>query len=344
MSIRDDREARVLAAVVRLYSEAAVPVSSTLVAGWLGGTVSSATVRGDMKRLEDDGCLMKPHTSAGRIPTDKGFRRFVNQVLDGSEGEPAAAATMVPVVRRELARTSGSPAMVKALAALLSRMTDSIGIILGPAWDTVRAERLDLYPKEGRRILMVLVLENALVRTGTIAVEQEFTPEILQDAARILSERINGLTVREIRDGALEGLDAGGGQAERCARDLAGRGNEIFSEVEEGELELMGVANVLDEPEFSEPDRLKNLVRFLESPRTIRNALHRLSPENDEGIAVWIGSENPIDELQPFSLVSSPFAVEGRHGVLAVLGLRRMSYDRAIRGMQVLVRTLKHLD
>ena len=344
MSQRHDREGRVLAAVVRLYSEAGAPVSSTLVATWLGGAVSSATVRADMTRLEDDGCLAKPHTSAGWIPTRKGVRRFVNEMLDGGAGAATPGSAMVPVVERELQRSSGSPAMVKALAALLSRLTDNIGIILGPAWDTVRAERLELYPKEGRRILMVLVLENALVRTGTIAVEEEFTPPVLQDAARILSERISGLSVREIRDGALDGLDANDDQAERCARELAHQGSDLFSDVEEGDLELMGVANVLDEPEFSEPERLKKLVRFLESPRTIRSALQRLSPENEDGIAVWIGSENPIDELQPFSLVSSPFAMEGRRGVLAVLGLRRMSYDRAIQGMQVLVRSMKTLD
>ena len=344
MNLRDDREARVLAAVVRLYSEAGVPVSSTLVARWLGGAVSSATVRGDMQRLEETGFLVKPHTSAGRVPTDKGFRHFVNQVLDQAVEPSHDSSSMIPTVVRELQRTNGSPAMVKALAALLSRLTDSIGIILGPTWDAVRAERLDLYPKEGRRILMVLVLENALVRTGTIAVEQEFTPEVLHDAARILSERISGRTIREIRDGALEGLDASDNQVGRCAQELARQSGDIFSDVEEGELELMGVANVLDEPEFSEPDRLKNLVRFLGSPRTIRSTLRRLSPENDEGIAVWIGSENPVDELQAFSLVSSPFAMDGRRGVLAVLGLRRMSYDRAIQGMQVLVRTLKNLD
>ena len=112
----------------------------------------------------------------------------------------------------------------------------------------------------------------------------------------------------------------------------------------DGDLELMGVTNVLDEPEFSEPNRLKDLVRFLESPRAIRSALQRLSPENEDGIAVWIGSENPIDSLQTFSLVSAPYAVDGRRGVLAVLGLRRMSYDRAIGGMQMLARTLKHLN
>jgi len=326
-----------------LYSETGLPVSSALVARWLGGTVSSATVRSDMMRLEDQGLLGKPHTSAGRVPSDKGFRSFVNRILEGDASLPPPSGVL-PMVEQELRRSAGTHAMVKSLASLLSRLTDNIGIILGPAWDGVRALRLELYSQEGRRILMVLILDNALVRTGTIAVDEPFSATVLDDAARLLSERICGLTVREIRDGALDDLSLNGDAAERCASELAQRGSDLFLDVEEGDLELMGVANMLDAPEFSDPDRLKNLVRFLESPRSIRGALQRLSPENEGGIAVWIGTENPIDELQGFSLVSSPCEMNGRRGVLAVLGLRRMPYDRAIAGMQVLIRSLKQQD
>lgn len=342
MSRRDDREFQVLGAVVRLYSQTGLPVSSALVARWLAGVVSSATLRADMQRLEERGLLGKPHTSAGRVPTDAGFRAFVNRLLEGEE-PVAASEGLAPLVARELQRSGNTHAMVKALAALLSRLTDNIGIILGPAWDTVKAQRLELYAKEGRRILMVLILDNALVRTGTIVVDEPFTAEVLADTARLLSERLHGLTIRQIRDGALDDLDRGDAVG-RCASELARRGGDLFLDVEEGELELMGVTNVLDAPEFSDPDRLKNLVRFLESPRAIRDALQRLSPENRDGIAVWIGSENPINELRGFSLVSSPCELEGRRGVLAVLGLRRMPYDRAIGGMQVLARTLRNLD
>ena len=340
---RDDRKFQVLAAVVRLYSETGQPVSSALVARWLDGSVSSATVRADMMHLEDKGMLGKPHTSAGRVPTDKGFRSFVNRILEGQD-ELSPRPEIMPMVEQELRRSSGTHTMVKSLASLLSRLTDNIGIILGPAWDGTKAQRLELYAKDGGRILMVLILENALVRTGTIVVDEPFSAEILEDAARLLSERVNGLTIREIRDGALDDLSATGDAVERCASDLAERGSDLFLDVEDGELELMGVTNMLDAPEFSDPDRLKNLVRFLESPRSIRGALRQLSPENEDGIAVWIGAENPIDALQGFSLVSSPCEMEGRRGMLAVLGLRRMPYDRAISGMQVLIQSLKQRD
>ena len=344
MSPNPDRRDTILEAVVRLYSGSGQPVSSGLVARWLGGRVSSATVRAVMGRMEEEGLLTKPHASAGRMPTDAGFRTFVNRLLAGDGALVPAPVGDLMRVERELERSAGTHAVVKSLAALLCRLTDSISIIMGPAWDSVRALRLDLYPKEGRRVLMVLVLENALVRTGTFAVQEDYTTEVLDDAARLLTERISGRTVAEIRGGVLAELDAAAGPVGRCATEVASRGQELFGDVETADLELMGVANVLDEPEFSDPDRLKKLVRFLESPNAIRETLQRLSPENTDGLAVWIGEENPVDDLRSFGMISSTFPLAGREGTLAVLGLRRMSYDRAIQGVQALLRTLHRLS
>ena len=338
------RKDRILDAIVRLYSSSGQPVSSALVARTMIDKVSPATIRAEMKRLETEGLLTQPHTSAGRVPTDRGFRHFVNRVLGDLPRGPAPDVSLHPMVSRELSAVAGAPTMIKSLASLLCRMTDNIGIILGPAWDDVRALRLDIYPKESRRILMVLVLENALVRTGTIALDRRYAPDVLADAASLISERISGRTIREISGGVLDSLDSGGSAVDLCAVDLAEAGSDLFTEVENRDLELMGVANVLDEPEFSDPARLKNLVKFLESPRSIRDALRRLSPENEDGIAIWIGSENPIDALRPFSLLSSPFEIGDKHGVLAVLGLRRMSYEHTVSGMRMLIEGMKRMN
>ncbi len=332
----------ILDAVVRLYSESGQPVSSGLVVRWLGGGVSSATVRAEMGRLEADGLLVKPHASAGRVPTDAGYRAFVNRIMTEwpGLGDPRADEVR-QMVDRELQQAAGTHVMVRSLAGLLCRLTAGIGIILGPTWDDVRALRVELHPREGRRVLMVLVLENALVRTLTVALDREWPPLVLEDAARVLSERISGRTIGEIRSGVLPALDPAASPACDCASDIASRGEELFADVEEAEIEMTGVANVLDEPEFSEADRLKTLIRFLESPRTIRDVLQRLSPSGREQIAVWIGSENPVAELRPFSLVLAPYDMTGRKGVLAVLGLRRMPYDRTIAGLNALARSLR---
>ncbi len=339
------RRPEVLDAIVRLNIETGAPVSSGLVARFLRGSCSAATVRTIMRELEDDGLLVKPHASSGRLPTDRGYRAFVDRLL---ASWPLHRWELPRPLRREveegLQRTAGTQAMVKALASLLSRMTANISIILGPSWESVRAIRLDAYPKEGRRALLVLVLDNALVRTGQIVLAGDYPPGVLEQAARLLSERISGRTVGEIRAGVLRILDSGGSAAGRCAAELATRGRELFADLELGDVELEGVGKMLNEPEFSEPGPLKDLVRFLESPRTIREVLQRLSLQASGSLGVWIGSENPVDELRAFSLLSARFDIEGRHGILAVLGLRRMLYPRAFTGIDVLRQTLQSLN
>jgi heat-inducible transcriptional repressor len=344
MPSKSRRQWEVLEAVVRLYIETGRPVSSGLVTRDMRRAYSSATVRSVMTQLEDACFLTKPHTSSGRVPTDTGYRVFVDRLLlSWPLQQWELPISLQKMVQDNLSRTVGSVAMVSMLANLLSRLTANISIILGPAWDDVKAVRVDLYPKENRRILMVLVLDNALVRTCLLTFPQDYPRPVLVEAARILSERVFGRTVAEIRQSVLSSLDASASLADRCASDLARSGRELFLDVEEGDIELEGVSHVLDEPEFSDPVRLKSLIRFLESPRAIREALKRLSRQTKGGFGVWIGSENPIGELRSFSLLSSSFDLAGRRGVLAVLGPRRMPYQRAISSLDTLRRTIKVL-
>ncbi len=344
MSRSEQRRNDILDAVVRLHIETGQPVGSSLVARSLGGDLSPATIRTVMVGLERDGLLAQPHASAGREPTDEGYRAHVDRLLATRRLLPGAGPREARRrVEERLQRHAGTPAIAKVLAALLSELTTNVSIILGPSWDDARVLRLDLYPKEGGRILMVLVLEHALVRSGVFVTERAYAPDVVERAAALLSERVAGRTVAEIRSRVLPAIDAAVSAAHRCAREVAARGRELFADFEEAEVELDGVGRVLDQPEFSDPARLKSLIRFLESPRQMRDTLQRLRVAGGDGLTVWIGAENPVDELRSFSLLSAPFHVGGRRGILAVLGLRRMPYPRAVAGMDVLLDGLRRL-
>ncbi len=340
----ETRAQQVLDAVVRLNIETGRPVSSALVERYLQRPCSAATIRNVMKSLETDGYLEQPHTSAGRRPTDQGFRHFVDRMV---ECWPRARWDLPRPLARQvetgLAHNEGSHAMVKALAELLSALTSNISIILGPSWEQVRCLRVELYPKSQRRILMVLVLENAMVRTTLADPGEDILPRTLEDAGRLLSERIAGRTVAEIRDGVLASFRPGVTAASRCASRLARQGGDLFLDFETGELELEGVTNVLGEPEFATPGTLRNLVRFLESPRSIRDALQQLDRDAGGGLGVWIGRENPVGDLREFAVVSHRFPLAGREGILAVLGPRRMPYQRALTGIHTLRNGLRSL-
>nr|MEE4267802.1 heat-inducible transcriptional repressor HrcA [Candidatus Krumholzibacteria bacterium] len=337
MSRIDERSRDILDAVVRLNIETGGPVSSGLVERSLQREISSATIRSVMKRLEELGYLEQPHTSAGRLPTDAGYRVFV----DRFQGDYALTRWTGPDPMEKMVDVgfpvaAAGPDGVRSMARLLSDLTDYISIILAPSLDTVKAVRVDLYPRTLQRVLMVVLLENAQVRTGLIELPEEYAHPVVEQAAQLLTRRISGLSVQEIRRGDLESPDLMPSPATRCAAAVARKSQAMFAETAHSEIQLEGVGKVLDEPEFRDPEPLKALLRFIESPRTIRESLGSLDQHAQGGVGVWIGQENPVGQLRSFSVLTGRFTLEGRSGVLAVLGPRRMWYQRAFRGIEVL--------
>ncbi len=336
----DDRSRDILDAVVRLNIEIGRPVSSGLVERAVGRRVSSATIRSVMKSLEGAGFLQQPHTSSGRVPTDAGFRSFVDGLQAGWEfRRHEAPPEMRRLVDDGLGITAG-PAGVSHLARLLSRLTDNISIILGPAWETIPVERVEVYPRGSGRALMVVIMGGSRVRTGMFQTADDSPEAVTHEALARLNRRLRGLTVADLRDGVLEKPDLVDNPATRCLAQLAAAARRVVAEFEDGEVELEGVANVLDEPEFHEPEPLQALLRFLESPRLIRRTLDRLERPGRTEFGVWIGAENPVGELRRFALVTRRFGSGGRQGILAVLGPRRMFYQRAFHGIDLLGRAI----
>jgi heat-inducible transcriptional repressor len=201
--------------------------------------------------------------------------------------------------------------------------------------------RVEVYPRAERHVLLVLILDSARVRTGLVQLEETWPTTVLREAARTVDRRARGLTVAEVRGGGLEIPDLVRSPTTRCAVELARACRQVLGDVTDGDVELEGVAKVLEEPEFHDPEPLKALLRFVESPRLIRASLARLDRQHDQDLDVWIGGENPVNALRPFSVVTRGFAQDGRRGVLAVLGPRRMAYQRAFHGIDLLGRALE---
>jgi heat-inducible transcriptional repressor len=333
----EERNLEILDAVVRLNIETGGPVSSGLVARSLERTISPATVRAVMKGLEDMGYLEQPHTSAGRLPTDAGYRVFVDRFQnDYALSRWTRAEPMTSQVGPDFPVAAAGPDGVRAMARLLTELTDYISIILAPSLDTVRAVRVELYPRTSRRVLLVVLLDNSQVRTGLIELPEEYPAPVVEQAAQLLTRRVQGMTVEQIRDGRLDSPDLLQSPASRCAAAVARHGRRLFQDTEAPEVQLEGVAKVLDEPEFRDPEPLKALLRFIESPQIIRQSLDSLDRHAGDRVAVWIGKENPVGGLRSFSVLTGRFCLDGRRGLLAVLGPRRMWYQRAFRGIEVL--------
>lgn len=341
MITRDSRALEILDAVVRLNIETGKPVSSGLVERSLQRAVSSATIRSVMKNLEEAGYLRQPHTSAGRLPTDRGYRIFVDHLRRGwALQAPEVPEEMRLTARRDLAASVGHPDRIRLLAGLLSRLTRNISIIVGPSLDEVAIQRIELYRRSSTRVLMVVIMASGQVRTGLVKLRREHGPMVIDQAARLISERTQGRTVGEVRRGLLDNLDIVHTPVTSCAADIARSGKSLFQDAERGEVQLEGVATVLEEPEFEEPEPLKALLRFIESPAAIHRALETLDDQGSGGVDVWIGDENPLGDLRQFSMLTGRFEMDGRQGRLAVLGPRRMWYQRALLGIDAMRRIM----
>ncbi len=331
------RHRDILEAIVRLNIETGRAISSGLVERYMQRSVSSATIRTVMKNLENDGYLEQPHTSAGRLPTDRGFRVFVDGLRAGwALCRHEAPAEMRDLVGDNLQGSLGAQDRLKMLAGLLSRLTDNISIIVGPSSTAIRVERVEFYPKSGSRGLMVVILDTTQVRTGLVDLPEGTPDHVATEAARLLNERVAGRTLAEINAGVLDAIDLVQSPVTECAGHMAQQGRDLLGGPAENVIEIEGVSNVLETPELHEPQPLRALLRFMESPRAIRESLQHLNGDPKDRFGVWIGRENPVGELRAFSILTGTFALEGRTGTLAVLGPRRMSYQRAFHGIDIL--------
>lgn len=337
----DDRALTVLTAVVRLNLETGRPVSSGLVERGMQRAVSSATVRGVMKRLEDAGYLEQPHTSAGRLPTDAGYRVYVDHLLGGwALTRHDAPAGLGEQVRQGVRRAAGSQDRLKLLAGLMARLTDSLSIVAGPTLAEATVRRVECYRRGGGRVLMVVLLDEAAVRTGVVTLPDDPPEQVVAAAGRLLSERVAGRTLSEATVALPDAVDLVDTPVTRCAARLARAGRELLRGTEAGEIQFDGVASVVGAPEFQEPAPLRALLRFLESSTTMRETLQQLGERTADGFGVWIGRENPVDSLRCFTVMTRRIPLDGRMGMIAILGPRRMPYLRALHGLDALRREL----
>jgi len=337
----DQRSRDILESTVRLNIETGRAVSSGLVERCLQRSVSSATIRTVMKNLEADGYLEQPHPSAGRLPTDRGFRAFVDTLRAGWALRRFEAPTeMRALAQRDVKRTRGAQGRLRLLAGLLSRLTDNISIIVGPSRDSARVERVEFYPRSEARGLLVVILDSTQVRTRLVKLPSRTPTHVAIEAVRFLNERVAGRTPAEIRTGVLKNIDLAPTPVSVCAGRMAHEWRELLTEPAVAEIAVEGVAQLLDTPELHDPVLLRSLLRFMESPRAIGESLRRLHGKSREDFGVWIGHENPVGDLRSFSVLTGTYRLDGRVGTLAVLGPRRMSYQRAFHGIDILRETL----
>ncbi|HEU0014140.1 MAG TPA: heat-inducible transcriptional repressor HrcA [Longimicrobium sp.] len=327
-----EREHQILEAVIRTYVETAEPAGSRMVARRFSLGISPATVRNTMSDLEEKGYLYHPHTSAGRVPTDLAYRLYVDRIMDRQPLSRAERTTL----RQELLSGGDGAAVERLLrraAQVVGLLTQELGIAAAPRMDEAVLERLDLIPLSEQRVLLVLSLRAAGVRTVYVDVPAAIPATTLASVAVILNERLAGHRLAEIRATLPERLrdsmpsdDPGAGllnvflqSADEWFAPAGAAGDDLH----------LGSASVLaDQPEFSSGERLRSLIELTERRDLLKSALGTRGA--GEGLKVTIGVEHQDPALSGLTLVTSEYRVGSLKGVIGVIGPTRMPYERVI--------------
>ena len=320
-----ERNKKILEAIIEDYITTAEPVGSRAVTKRHGLSLSPATVRNVMADLEEMGFLCSPHTSAGRVPTDKAYRFYVDSLL--------AVGTIDEAERERIRKrysTAGRDvgAVLRETSLMLSSVSHYMGIVLAPRFSSTIFRHIEFVKLGGRRILAILVAQNGTIQNKLIESEEELVAADLVRMSNYLNELLEGLAVSEVRAKILEEM-----QSEKVLYDdLLSRALKLSEQtLEEGGAQIFieGQTNILEQPEFADVRRMREVFRAFEEKSQIVNLLDRSL--SAQGVQIFIGSETHLNQMEGLSVVTSTY-LTGKNtlGVLGVIGPTRMGYAKVI--------------
>ena len=328
MSIEpQNRSKRVLEALVREYIDSGEPVASSLLVAAAGLGVSSATVRSILARLEDEGFVQQPHTSAGRIPTDRGYRFYVDLILDTKRSSRTAQ-----VVEAKLRKENADgllDTLLPQVSHMVSQASGHIGFAVRPAHESAVFDRVEFIPLGGTRVLVVIVARGGHVIQKVLDVAEPLTGDDLRHAANYLNAEFSGLPLLRAREAVLERI-----HEERLLYDaLLARAMRLatstFAELPGAPaIYIEGAASLLEDSHGLTLSTLQTLVQLIEEKQRLVRLLNEYI--DGPGLTVVIGAEHPDPHLRSFSLIASPYGNGDAMGTIGVIGPTRMRYPRAI--------------
>lgn len=327
------RRRSVLKIIVGEYVDTALPVGSSNIVRKYNLAISPATIRNDMAELETEGYITHPHTSAGRVPSDKGYRYYVEFLMDDASLPPAEQH----MIRHQFHQVeSDLEEWSRLAAAVLAHAVHNAAVVSLPKAHEARFKHLHLFPIQDERAMCVLVLQEGLLKQQLIALPEATTAEELARIARRLNDLFGGLTVREIQGLAADLTAVESGVTDVIVRVMRARDSQLCDE-----LRLDGLRHILAQPEFSNAHKLRDILDLLEES-TLKSILSHWLVADD--VEIVIGGENEPGALRECSLVLARYGAPGlAAGVLGVLGPTRMNYARAISATRYLAALMSQM-
>jgi len=319
-----ERQKTLLLLIIRDYIESAQPVGSKRLAEHYRINLSSATIRNEMAALTEMGYLRQPHTSAGRVPTEEGYRYFVSQMMNQAELPESVQAT----ISHQFHQSQPDVDQWMTLAAsILAHQSQGVSVVTAPHADKAKYKHVELISTQGRQVLMVLVMVGGEVNQQVLTLAESVSQERLSQSASRLNGLLAGLAVD-----AIAALPARSDALDQDILTLILQAMRRTTDRASGEIYTDGLSNVLSEPEFAESDEARRALKLFEKRSSLQDLLVRTTTNsNIGGLQVLIGGEGEWEELRQCSIVLARYGVPGlATGTLGVLGPMRMSYAKTI--------------
>ena len=328
----DERKVKILNAIIKNYLETGEPVGSRTISKYTDLNLSSATIRNEMSDLEDLGYIVQPHTSAGRIPSDKGYRFYVNNLIAEKDKEVADMQEWM------IEKTEKMENLLKNVAKTLANNTQYATLVSAPSVVSNRLKFVQLSAVDEHQVLSVVVMDGNIVKNKIINVEKPLDNETMLKLNMLLNTNLNGLTVDQINLALITKLKDQAGIHDEIIAQVLDTVAETITEGDDLQVYTSGATNIFKYPELSDSKKASELLTTFEEKQSLMELLNDGSSDGDNtGIQVYIGDESPISTMKDCSIVTATYELgEGVKGTIGIVGPKRMDYENVVDNIKSL--------
>lgn len=323
----NERKQKILEAIIRNYMETGEPVGSRTVSKYTDLNLSSATIRNEMSDLEEMGYILQPHTSAGRIPSDKAYRLYVDTILQRKDEEVSEMKELM------VEKADKIDLLLQQVAKLLAQNTNYTSMVTKPKYQHKRIKFIQLNQMSERQLLVIVVLDNNHVSNKFINLMTDADENVIAQMNFLMNTALTGLDFTEINMAIMQQIKEKAGEYGELASSILDCISEVMTEEDDSEIYTSGATNILKYPELSDKEKMTGLLSTFEEKQMLSAWANDEPPEDDKehGIQVYIGEESPVESMKDCSVVTATYQIkEGVYGKIGIVGPKRMDYEKVV--------------
>lgn len=334
----DDRKWKILRAIIKTYLETGEPVGSRTISKYADLNLSSATIRNEMSDLEELGYILQPHTSAGRIPSDKGYRLYVDQMMEEKDKEVTEMKELM------IQRQDKMDLVLKQAAKVLAANTNYATMITTPQYRRTKLKFIQLSLVSEEQILVVVVAEGNVIKNKILRIVHNLDNETILKMNILLNSSLDGLTIEEINLSKIAKLKEQAGIHSEIVNSVLDAVADAIQMEEEMEIYTSGATNFFRYPELSDSEKASELISTFEEKKQLAAFVNETIERQETGIQVYIGNETPVQTMKDCSVVTATYDLgDGMQGTIGIVGPKRMDYDKVVSTLKTLMVQLDHI-